>query len=190
MRPITASAALRHQSPRKSLGVGSFPPLRNNSVRDESPARQRIGSFKRKPDGSISYANAARSNVSNVLVSSGISSEKLEEMSVDISKVSSLCDKIDTSVRSVEDENIKNILADISVAIRLVNNNQEVIVKCQLGKINYAPAGNVLVYGSGSGMVSLGNIPKKKRSSVQWYGAGEPYYTGTGQQHSGRSFRR
>jgi hypothetical protein len=137
-------------------GLSSFPPLRNNSVRDESPARQRLGSFKRKPDGSISYANAASSSFQyGHLATSGLSSEKLEELTVDITKVNSLCDKIDTAFTGIADENVKNVLVDVSAAIKLLNINHEGIVKIHTNKATHPAVSN--------GMASLGNISKRNR---------------------------
>jgi hypothetical protein len=87
-------------------------------------------------------------------------------MSVDITKVTSLCDKIDTAAAGVEDENTKTIFKDISAAIRLLNGNHEVIVKSQLNKGNntsLVSAGSGSGFGTVSSMVSLGTIPKRNR---------------------------
>jgi outer membrane murein-binding lipoprotein Lpp len=130
MRPMLASAALRQLSPRRGASNNLYPPLRNNALRDDSPARQRLGSFKRKPDGTISYAGVASGGSNSPLCNS----EKLEEMAVDISKVNSLVDKIDSDVKNVADETVKGVLSDISAALRLINGNHEGIIKYQIGK--------------------------------------------------------
>jgi hypothetical protein len=95
-------------------------------------------------------------------------------MAVDISKVNSLCDKIDTGIKNVEDEGVKGVMTDIAAALRLINNNHEGIVKSQINRANNVyQAANISnnVYQSatqsGSGMISLGNVSKKNRSEVQ-----------------------
>jgi hypothetical protein len=87
-------------------------------------------------------------------------------MAVDISKVNSLCDKIDTGITNIEDEGVKGVMTDIAAALRLINNNHEGIVKSQ---INRAVSNTVhqSASQSGSGMITLDNVSKKNRSEVQ-----------------------
>jgi hypothetical protein len=79
----------------------------------------------------------------------------LEELTVDITKVNSLCEKIDTAVPNIDDENVKNVLIDVSAAIKLLNKNHEGIVKIHTNKVTHTASSN--------GMASLGNISKRNR---------------------------
>jgi hypothetical protein len=87
-------------------------------------------------------------------------------MAVDISKVTSLCDKIDTGIGSIADEGVKGVMTDIAAALRLINNNHEGIVKSQLNKVAAAVA-TANATQSVPGMISLGNVSKKNRSDNQ-----------------------
>jgi hypothetical protein len=157
MRPMLATAAIRQLSPRKMFGKTSFPVLRNPSFRDESPMRQRSGSVKRKPDDTFSYAAAVSTGNSGAVNGFHISAEKLEQMSVDISTVNSICDKIDNNVNKIEDPEVATIMGYVSEALKLINKNHSVIVNEQNAKIS---SGNV----SANPMISLGNISKRNRS--------------------------
>jgi hypothetical protein len=121
MRPITASAALRQFSPRKLYTSAAFPALRNNSVRDESPMRQRSGSVKRKSDDSASYAAAASSHLN--VCAPVFSREKFDQLTLDISKVNSICDKVEKNISNVEDKTVRTILSDLNEAMKLINGN-------------------------------------------------------------------
>jgi hypothetical protein len=149
---MLASAALCQLSPRKTYG-SNFLALRNYPGRELSPMRPRAGSVKRKPDDTISYASAASSGTHRQ-----ISPEKIETLSVNISTVSSLCDKVDTALSTAETGQLKDILTDLSAAVRLINSNHETIVKEQL-----APASRL----QQSSMVNIGTIPKRTRPSIQ-----------------------
>jgi hypothetical protein len=97
-----------------------------------------------------------------------LSAGNIEELNLNIGKVTSLCDKIDDSLRTADDGPVKDVLQDISNAIRLVNKNHEVICK---GHNENAGAGAALGNGPGPGsvtgsMVSLGTIPKKNRTET------------------------
>jgi hypothetical protein len=93
--------------------------------------RQRSGSVKRKSDDAFSYAAIASTGNTNSSVGFQISAEKIEQMSVDISTVNSLCDKIDNSVSKVEDPEVSAILGHVSEALKLINKNHSVIVNEQ-----------------------------------------------------------
>jgi hypothetical protein len=90
-------------------------------------------------------------------------------MAVDISKVTSLCDKIDSNVKNVGDENVKGVLSDISAALRLINGNHEGIIKYQMGNIAGATGNHV-----NPGLISLGNVAKKNHVSSQSSGGNIP----------------
>jgi hypothetical protein len=94
-------------------------------------------------------------------VAGPICSEKLEELTVDITKVNSLCEKIDKSVTGIADENVRNVMEDVSAALKLLNKNHEGIVKIHSQKSS-GNTGNSFQVCS-SGMASLGTIPKRNR---------------------------
>jgi hypothetical protein len=110
--------------------------------------RQRSGSVKRKPDDAVSYANVTSGSARQ------INPEKLENISVNISKVNSICDKVDSALISADESPLKDILSDLCAAVKLINNNQEEIVKEQLGQATIQNQG---------GMVNIGTIPKRNR---------------------------
>jgi hypothetical protein len=115
--------------------------------------RPRAGSVKRKIDDSVSYASVATANLNNqrpVL----IDKEKVDKMTVDIAKVTSLCEKIDTALESAPEDPLKTVLMDISMAIKTVNENQSEIIK------GLTPT---TTSGSDTGMINLGGIPKRNR---------------------------
>jgi hypothetical protein len=151
MRPILASGALRQQSPRKTYG-SNFPALKNYSARELSPMRPRTRSVKRKPDEAFSYASVASTRAVRQ-----ICPEKVETLTVNISTVTSLCDKVDTAL-AAESGPLKEILSDLSAAMRLINSNHEVIIKEQIS----APQKS-----QPSGLVNIGTIPKRNRPNVQ-----------------------
>jgi hypothetical protein len=91
-----------------------------------SPFRQRSGSVKRKSDESASYASAAGAGIRPTPV---FSAEKVENITVEIAKVTTLCDKVDTTLSGAEENPLKNIFMDINAAIRLLSNNQSEVVK-------------------------------------------------------------
>jgi hypothetical protein len=124
--------------------------------------RNRSGSEKRKLDDTVSYAHVT----SLMPASSGspasgnfIPSDKIEEMSTNIATVSSLCEKMDKVMESEPESELKTVLVDMSKAIRLLNNNQQVIVKSQTQPV-ISPNNTGTV-----NMVSLGTIPKRNRRS-------------------------
>jgi hypothetical protein len=86
-----------------------------------------------------------------------IPSEKIEEMSTNIATVSSLCEKMDKVMESEPESELKSVLVDMSKAIKLLNNNQQIITKSQ-------PQSSVPQVNNGNvSMVSLGIIPKRNR---------------------------
>jgi hypothetical protein len=127
--------------------------------------RNRSASFKRKPDEGPSYASVVHGATKPGLF---LSAGNVEELGLNIGKVTSLCDKIDGSLNTADDGPVKDVLQDIANAIRLVNKNHEVILEGHKGNTGVDPAsGGVSGSGSGPGsMVSLGAIPKKNRTDV------------------------
>jgi hypothetical protein len=121
--------------------------------------RFRSGSIKRKPDDAFNYASVVTRNITLPLPPRQ-NTEKLEALTIEITKVSTICEKIDKAIETAEDSPLISILTDICAAIRIVNTNHEGIVKDQL---QYQPANSAE---SGIGMVSLGNVPKRNRTFV------------------------
>jgi hypothetical protein len=116
--------------------------------------RPRSGSVKRKLDDVISYANV----VSNPAPANSVfSSEKIELLTTNIATVTSLSEKMDTALESTPESDLKMVLMDMSKAIRLLNENQSEIVKAQTATGKNASSG------TGTGMVSLGVVPKRNR---------------------------
>jgi hypothetical protein len=81
--------------------------------------------------------------------------EKIEEITVNIATVTSLCEKAETAMDNVADPVVKDILSDLCKAVGLINKNHEAIVKPNVA----GPVKNA----SCNGMVSLGNISKRNR---------------------------
>jgi hypothetical protein len=169
-RPILATTALRQLSPRKTIGTGynytSKFPL--SFGRDDSQTRQRTNSFKRKPEEGRSYADAAISNTvqSREQEQNLESSSKLEEMSVEVSKVSSVCDKVSTALEPLEiDSKLKEVLLDINQAVRGLSNMQEQIIKAKIihASSSIREQNTQCSPRAADEMVSLGNIAKKPR---------------------------
>jgi hypothetical protein len=106
-------------SPRKLVAANLYPPLRHNSVRKASPYCQRAGSVKRKPDDGNSYAAVVTARILPAAASKN--PERIEQLNVGIAKVTSLCDKIETAINSVENDPVKMILIDINAAIKIIN---------------------------------------------------------------------
>jgi hypothetical protein len=89
-------------------------------------------------------------------------------MSVDISTVNSICDKIDNNVNKVEDPEVAGILGYVSEALKLINKNHSVIVNDQIAK--KVPSVQVQ-----APMVNLGNIPKRNRIAPD-YGTQQVFF--------------
>jgi hypothetical protein len=120
---------------------------------------------KRKHDGS-SYAEAVASNTQQYTVSEA-QREKMEEISIEISKVSSLCDKIGETAGKYQTERpLLEMLHNINEVIRGLVRVQETLVKEALCRSQtYMPPASPLPSPSIQ-MVSLGTIPKKQRASA------------------------
>jgi hypothetical protein len=169
-RPILATTALRQLSPRKTIGTGynytSKFPL--SFGRDDSLTRQRANSFKRKSEEGRSYAEAAVSNLvqGREQEQNLESTSKLEEMSVEVSKVSSICDKVSSALEPLEiDSKLKEVLLDLNQAVRGLSNMQEQIVKAKIIRASSSTSEQNTQSSTREvvEMVSLGNVAKKPR---------------------------
>jgi len=157
-KPLSASDALRQVSPRKLLG-NSLNNNRFNFLREPSPApsspgkfRDRSVSVKRKSNEGNSYADVAAAGTS-----SSSQTAFYEDISETIAKVSSLCEKTETALRSLGAEpEIIQVLQDLSDAVRFTNQIQRDML---IAKVSLAPPKTAKY-------VSLGSIPKKARTIV------------------------
>jgi hypothetical protein len=143
----------------------SFTP-KINHPRDESPYRQRSGSIKRKYDGQTSYAAAASRNISQPTPIVNVDRAKNnEDLEIEISKVSSICDKLDNTLAGLEiDRNILMVLYDMKDAIRGIVKSQEIILKErkeQTQEVNIISE----AIPTQSQMTDLGNLAKKPRQT-------------------------
>jgi hypothetical protein len=168
-----ASAALRQLSPRKMVGtpLSSFHTSKVvNHLREDSPHRPCAGSIKRKQSEMFSYAKVASNQSSQVPVQKSQEFEKTtEEVEIEISKVSSICDKVGTTLAGLEiDRNILGVFYDLHNAIRGIVRTQELLLKERKEASNPAPDLNPLLTPTpetASTMTNLGNIAKKPRQA-------------------------
>jgi hypothetical protein len=179
---MSASAALKQQTPRKNFGNP-----RISSFRDESPApdfRSRTNSVKRKePEGPtfaaiVSGPGAGAGGSVAAKQSFGIQVEDLSDITLEIAKVSSLVDKAGTEVNDkVKDPAIVSVFSAICDAMRGITTVQDKVVTCLLKNASSAddhPSSQSLPVPH-SNLVNLGAIPKKPRQE----------YTRAGQLTSG-----
>jgi hypothetical protein len=180
--PLSASAALKMQTPRKN-----FPNNRLLSNRDASPApdsRPRANSVKRKEPEGPSFAE---------IVNGGACAKPAFEFNIDISefsivtlevaKASSLVEKAATEVNDqIKDPATVAVFGSILDAMRGITTVQDKLATNALtiaGHLNTisasklsAPVGSGIGAGcaqpvsTSSGMVNLGAIPKKPRSDT------------------------
>jgi hypothetical protein len=158
-RPVSATAALKQLSPSKTAGTRYGGAVqRVNQVRDDSPYRARSNSVKRKIDDGPSYASVVSKGNNKVMV---WDEKVIEDMSVEISKVKSLSDKVGETILALEiDKKITDLFTDINAAVRGIANVQEKIVN---SANTGTQQGMVVQEQQVSTMVSLGNIAKKPR---------------------------
>jgi hypothetical protein len=81
-----------------------------------------------------------------------LNSEKTAELTTNIAKVTSFCEKIDADLEKVPESPLTAIMRDMSAAIKLINSNHSDIV-----------SGSGQASKPETGMISLGTIPKKNR---------------------------
>jgi hypothetical protein len=136
---------------------------RVNQLRDESPYRPRSGSIKRKAEDQHSYANVLTGRQTQVPTLD--SSKTNEELEIEISKTSSIIDKVDTTLAGLEiDRNILMVFHDIKDALRGIVRTQEIILKER--KDQQTPQSvSTTPQPAASQMVDLGNLAKKPRQT-------------------------
>ena len=159
-KPLSASDALRQISPRKLLG-NSLNTNRFNFLREPSPTpfspkvRDRSLSVKRKTSDQPSYAEAAASRSATTF-----SAAFMEDISENLAKVTSLCEKADTALRTQGAEpEILQVLQDICDAVRFTNQVQRDLLPSF--SVNSANSSN---HGE-SPFTVIGTIPKKLRTT-------------------------
>jgi hypothetical protein len=176
-KPFSATAVLRQVSPRQTLYANRFACLSNSrdpspspSVGSESEFRQRAQSTKRKHDenSTPSYATVTGSfdSVSGTGVSSSapvqapaLSEAEVEKVTIDITKVKSICSKVSEDLTKVEiPPEIACIFNHLCEAVGLVSNVQETLLKVAVKPqvTQQATSGN-------SEWVTLGAVSKKLR---------------------------
>jgi hypothetical protein len=164
--PISASAALKMQSPRKNFGAAANTvPVSNrlmSIVRDASPApasdgRPRSNSVKRKEPEGPSFASVASKNLAN---SPCYDEDVTGDLTLNVVKVRSLLDKAAGEINDlVVDPGVVTVLNTMCEAMREICTVQDKLVtgKIQSGKESaYANRGNM--------MVNLGAISKRPRN--------------------------
>lgn len=176
MIPFSASDLLRETSPRKTIGNTFFTANRFSHLRDDSPirtngSRNRSLSQKRKDTEDLSYLNAAKRSLPFGEPSKEkFDPELFETTSLNIAKVSSICDKIFKELEPVtENPAIVQALRDLGESIRLVNANQSVILKhlsapCAQAQIPDRPTQNGTR--PQNDMVPLGSLRNRLRAHV------------------------
>jgi hypothetical protein len=181
-RPISATAALRQLSPRQISGLTSgsnmFAPLTNGrdlspspSVCSDSDFRPRAPSLKRKSDESQrpSFAEMAGSGsgsgASTVIPS--VSAIDIEKATLDITKVKSICSKVNDDLSKVEiPPEIACIFNLLCEAVGLVSGVQETVLSAvsrqnssQQSVSQQAPTNN-------SEWVTIGTLSKRLRTGT------------------------
>jgi hypothetical protein len=171
-RPILASAVLRQLSPRKMIGapISSFHTNKAvNQIREDSPHRPRSGSVERKQGESSSYASVASSLSAQAPNQTNEATEKInEEIELEITKVSSVCDKVGSTLAGLEiDRNILGVFYNLNNAIRGIVRTQELLFK-ERKDAGAAKAGGSFpplpqASTQQASMTDLGNIAKRPR---------------------------
>jgi hypothetical protein len=112
--------------------------------------------------------NYARATAGSSSVIGALDPEKIEQLNVNIANVASLNEKAEKAIEDVADPTTKNILTDLCSAIKLLKENQAIIIEKQGNK---AAAATANTSDNSAGMVSLGNISKRNRPSFSDYGS-------------------
>jgi hypothetical protein len=170
--PISASAALKMQSPRKNFGAAANTvPVSNRIsvlVRDASPApapdgRPRANSVKRKePEGPSFASVASRSLAQHFEYEEDVTGD----LTLNVVKVRSLLDKAAGEINDlVADPGVVTALNTMCEAMREICTVQDKLVtgKIQAGKVNVTAG-----HSTGSDMVNLGAIPKRPRNESEY----------------------
>ena len=166
--PISASALLKQMSPRKNVGKQFFSNNRFQHLREHSPAthngngrdhsRSRSQSQKRKNSEEVSYASITGAGLT-ATASAPFPSSMVEESTVAIAKVNSLCDKIATDISTTtSDPSVITVFTDLCEALRLITRTQENILNVVKGKEQLG--------GHTPHFTSLGAFPKRARQDI------------------------
>ena len=176
--PISASALLKQLSPRKHTGNQFFSNNRFQHLRDNSPAphngndksRSRSQSQKRKNTDEVSYASVAGTGLAASVAI--CPPPAVEEATIAIAKVNSLCDKIASDISATtSDPAVISVFNDVCEALKLITKTQENLLSSVQGRGN---PGN-----GGVNLVSLGALPKKARKDIS--NKDSPVLTGNSQ---------
>jgi hypothetical protein len=143
MRPFSASYVLRKENPQKTVpGTFVLQNMFSHLLRDDSPGppspglsrdRTRSASRKRKPSGDLSYSEAASQSslASQSIIVHPVDSEltsKTEQVTVNVAKVSSLCEKVCADICETNcDPSIIGAITQMCDAIKLVNELQSIL---------------------------------------------------------------
>ena len=163
--PISASALLKQISPRNNTGNQFFSNNRYQHLRGNSPSpydgndknRSRSQSVKRKNADEVSYASVPGASLApvNPICPTSV----VEEATVDIAKVNSLCDKIASEISvTTSDPAVISVFGDLCEAIRLITKTQESFLSSVKGKDRQV--------NSEINLFSLGTLPKKARQDI------------------------
>jgi hypothetical protein len=94
-------------------------------------------------------------------------SRQNEELALEISKVSSICEKVTVAISEVElDGKLLEILTDINEAVKGISKVQAGIVSKKSAPVSVSVHSEVNNDRESSNMVSLGNVAKKQRQIV------------------------
>jgi hypothetical protein len=128
-------------------------------VRDLSPYHPRSNSVKRKQDDTISYPTITSNRQSALPIQ--LDEKTIEQVSVDISKVNSLVDKVGDTLATLQiDRTILGVFYDLKNAIQGIAQVQEKIIQ---GRCVQPPVTNQVPTQVNNTMVNLGTIPKRQR---------------------------
>jgi hypothetical protein len=172
LRPLSATAALKQLSPRKTIGT-SYYVSRLASFREDSPHRPRANSVKRKADEAASYARIV-GKVQNQPVLNEEQKKKLDGVSLELGKMSSLCEKVGATVDKIWDENpvIAGVFRDINTVLMGLCKIHETILSEKINGMSSVTGTDMVAEvstgaeartGADTGMISLGQISKKQR---------------------------
>jgi hypothetical protein len=172
--PLSASAALKMQTPRKNFANNRF-----HVLRDDSPApeeRARSNSVKRKEPDCPSFANIVTGTGAKPAPTPQLVVNEVCDMTLEVAKVSSLIDKAATEVvEMIPDPAVATVFNSICDAMRGI-----VTVQDKVATYILKMPGSVTVPATPAtpippaphseqrdcSMVSLGAIPKKPRSDT------------------------
>jgi hypothetical protein len=184
--PISASVALKMQSPRKNFGAAAksvpVPPGFGRCLSPAPDGRPRANSVKRKEPEGPSFAFVASKNIAN---SGVLESDTMSDLTLNVVKVRSLLDKASTELDDVADPAVKTVLGTMCDAMREICTVQDTLVTGKIQSEKMLPQ-------DGISLTNLGAIPKRPRNDTgftdrpQGIVAGTDTVTGTGAATDGR----